>query len=81
MVVATPNADVERQELQAAETDAVQALRRSGIIEQIFVRGDGSASLTVLEAVSEDEARAHIEALPFFKAGAMSVDIFDIRVL
>jgi uncharacterized protein YciI len=81
MVLATPTPEVDRSSLQAAETEAVERLRGSGVIEQIFVRADGAASMSVLEASSEAEARAHIEALPFYVAGAMTVDIFEVRVL
>lgn len=81
MVVATPVPEVDRGPIQAAETVAVDELRRSGFIEQIFVRGDGSASMSIVEAPTEDDVRSRVETLPFFQAGAMTVDIFDVRVL
>lgn len=81
MVVATPVAEVDRGPIQTAETAAVDELRRSGVIEQIFVRSDGSASMSIVEAPTEDDVRSHVEALPFFRIGAMTVDIFEIRVV
>jgi hypothetical protein len=81
IVVAVPNRAVDREPIQAEETRAVERLRRLGVIEQIFVRADGSSSLTVLEAESEAAARVHVECLPFYQDGAMTVEIAEIRVV
>ena len=59
----------------------VMALLGGGVPWWRVVRADGAASMSVLESSSEAEARGHIEALPFYVAGAMTVDIFEVRVL
>jgi muconolactone delta-isomerase len=81
IVVAEPISAADRHSVQAEETRVVSELRKLGVIEQIFARADGAASITVLEAASEEAARRHIESLPFFVHGCMTVEIFEVRVI
>jgi hypothetical protein len=78
-VVAKPTA-VDRVPYQEAETRGVQALRDLGVIEQLYVRLDGSISYTVVEAESEEVARAAFEQLPFVKNGVLAIELFPVRV-
>ena len=80
-VVAVPNRSVDRGPIQQEETEAVERLRNAGVIEQIFVRTDGTSSLSILEAESEAAVRAHVESLPFYEHGAMTVEIAEVRVV
>jgi hypothetical protein len=70
----------DRAPYQEAETRGVQALRDRGVIEQLFVRLDGSISYTVVEAESEEVARAAFEQLPFIKNGVLKIELFPVRV-
>jgi muconolactone delta-isomerase len=81
LVVAIPDRTVDRGPIQQAETEAVDRLRSAGVIEQIFVRADGTSSLSILEADSEDAVRNHVESLPFYQHKAMTVEIAEIRVV
>jgi len=78
-VVAKPTG-ADRTPHQAAETRAVRELRDRGIIEQLFVRLDGSLSYTVVEAETEQVARAAFEELPFIRHGVLEIEIFPVRV-
>jgi muconolactone delta-isomerase len=79
IVVAVPNREVDRAPLQAEETHVVQKLRRQGVIERIYVRVDGAASYSVMEADSLEEVHGHISSLPFAVHGAMTVDVIEVR--
>ena len=78
-VVASPTS-ADRAPYQEAETRDVQALRDRGVIEQLYVRLDGSMSYTVVEAESEEVARAAFEQLPFIKNGVLKIELFPVRV-
>lgn len=77
-VVARPTG-ADREPYREEETRAVRALRQRGIIEQLYVRLDGSASYTVVEAPSEEAARAAFEQLPFVRHGVLTIDLFPVR--
>jgi uncharacterized protein YciI len=78
-VVADPTG-ADRAPYQEAETRGVQELRDRGVIEQLYVRLDGSMSYTVVEAESEQAARADFEQLPFVRHGVLKIEIFPVRV-
>ena len=77
-VVAQP-AGADRAPYQEAETRGVQALRDRGVIEQLYVRLDGSASYVIVEAASQEAARAAFEQLPFIKNGVLEFELFPVR--
>jgi uncharacterized protein YciI len=77
-VVAKP-AGAHRAPYQEAETRSVQALRDRGVIEQLYVRLDRSASYAIVEAASEEAARAAFEQLPFIKNGVLEFELFPVR--
>ena len=77
-VVAQPTG-ADREPYREEETRAVRALRERGIIEQLYVRLDGSVSYTVVEAPSEEAARAAFEQLPFIRHGVLAIDLFPVR--
>ena len=79
LVVARPTG-ADRAPYQEAETRGVRALRERGIIEQLYVRLDGSVSYTVVEAESEQAARAVFEQLPFIRHGVLAIELFPVRV-
>ena len=78
-IVARPTA-ADRTPYQEAETRGVQALRDRGVIEQLYVRLDGSVSYTVVEAESEEVARDAVEQLPFVRNGVLTIELFPVRV-
>ena len=79
LVVARPTG-TDRAPYQEAETRGVRALRQRGIIEQLYVRLDGSVSYTVVEAESEDAARSALEQLPFVSNGVLTIELFPVRL-
>lgn len=78
VVVAAPTG-ADRAPYQEAETRAVRRLRDSGIIEQLYVRLDGAMSYTVVEAETEQAARAAFEDLPFVRNGILKIELFPVR--
>jgi muconolactone delta-isomerase len=60
-------------ELMTRETLRVKELYASGILRQIWKRGDIPGASILWEAASEAEARAALGSLPIFQAGMLEV--------
>lgn len=60
-------------ELVAGEGRQVKALYASGILRQIWKRGDTPGAAILWEAASEAEVRDAIGTLPIFQAGMLEV--------
>ena len=60
-------------ELMARETLRAKELYASGILRQIWLRGDVPGAAILWEAASEAEVRAAIDSLPIFKAGMLEI--------
>ena len=60
-------------ELMARETLRLKELYASGILRQIWKRGDIPGASILWEAASEAEARAALGSLPIFQAGMLEV--------
>jgi muconolactone delta-isomerase len=60
-------------ELSGPESQRVKELYASGILRQIWVRGDAPGAVLLWEAASENEVRAAIDTLPVFKAGMLEL--------
>jgi muconolactone delta-isomerase len=60
-------------ELMAHEGRRVKALYASGILRQIWKRGDMSGATILWEADGEAEVRAAIASLPIFEAGMLEI--------
>ena len=60
-------------ELVAREGQQVKALYASGILRQIWRRGDMPGAAILWEAPNEDEVRAAIGSLPIFQAGMLEI--------
>jgi muconolactone delta-isomerase len=63
-------------ELIAGEGQAVKTMYASGILRQVWKRGDTPGAAILWEAASEDDARAAIATLPLFKAGLLEITTF-----
>ena len=61
-------------ELVAQEGERVKSLYASGILRQIWKRGDMPGAAIRWEASSEAEVRAAIGTLPIFQAGMLEVE-------
>ncbi len=61
-------------ELVARETQRVKALYASGILRQVWKRGDTPGAAILWEAASEAEVRAALESLPIFQAGMLAIE-------
>ncbi len=60
-------------ELAAHEANRVKELYASGILRQIWRRGDVPGASILWEAASEAEIRAALDSLPIFKAGMLEI--------
>ena len=70
LVIETPKQGVTPQQIMAVIPEEIRAtvkLYLDGRIQQWFSRGDGKGVVFLLEAKSEDEARAIMETLPLAK--------------
>jgi muconolactone delta-isomerase len=63
-------------ELIAGESRRVRELYASGLLRQIWKRGDAAGAVLLWEAASEDEVWAAIETLPIRQAGMMEIVAF-----
>ena len=60
-------------ELIAAEAQRVRELYATGMLRQVWKRGDTPGAAIVWEAASEVEVRAAVASLPIFKAGMLEL--------
>lgn len=60
-------------QLGKAESQRVKELYATGILRQIWARGDVPGAALLWEAASEEEVRAAIGSLPIFKAGMLEL--------
>jgi hypothetical protein len=60
-------------ELVGQEGQRVRALYASGILRQVWKRGDVGGAAILWEAASEAEVRAAIESLPIYRAGMLEI--------
>jgi len=63
-------------ELAPTETQRARELYASGVLRQIWRRGDIPGAAIIWEAPSEAEARAAIESLPMVQAGMLEILAF-----
>jgi muconolactone delta-isomerase len=60
-------------ELMARETQRVRELYASGILRQVWRRGDIPGAAILWEAASEAEVRAALDSLPIAQAGMLEI--------
>lgn len=60
-------------ELTARETQRVKELYASGLLRQIWKRGDTPGAAILWEASSETKIRAALDSLPIFQAGMLEI--------
>jgi muconolactone delta-isomerase len=60
-------------ELIAQEAQRIKELYMSGILRQVWRRGDTPGAAILWEAPSEAEVRQACESLPIFKAGMLEI--------
>jgi YCII-related domain. len=63
-------------ELVAAEGQRVRELYAAGVVRTIWRRKDMPGAAMILEAASEDEARAALESLPLAQKGMLEIVVF-----
>lgn len=62
------------------EANLVHDLRETGLIQQVWHRGDMPGTCLLLEAQNEQEARAALETSPLVKEGLLEiVDVVPLR--
>ena len=61
------------KELMARETLRVKELYASGLLRQIWKRGDIPGAAILWEAGGEAEVRAALDSLPIFQAGMLEI--------
>jgi len=81
IVVATRNANATQEAVAPlAQAEAKKALElwASGLVREINGRADGQGAILVIEAASEDEARAALAELPLAQAGLLDLDFIPV---
>jgi hypothetical protein len=84
LVIETPKRGVNPQQIMAAISEEVRAtvkLYLEGKIREWYSRGDGKGVVFLIDAKSEDEARAIVETLPLAKEQLMDHDYVPIGPL
>jgi muconolactone delta-isomerase len=61
--------------LLAGESQRVKELYATGLLRQLWKRGDAAGACILWEAGSEDEVRAALDSLPIKQAGMMEIVI------
>ncbi|WP_035349545.1 muconolactone Delta-isomerase family protein [Edaphobacter aggregans] len=64
------------QELLEAEAQRVRELYVAGVVRTIWRRKDMPGAVMVIEAASEDEARAAVASLPLAQLGMLEIVVF-----
>ena len=60
-------------ELVAGESRRVKELYATGLLRQVWKRGDTPGAAIIWEAASESEVRDAVASLPIFKAGMLEL--------
>ena len=84
LVIETPKQGVTPQQIMAvipAEIRATVELYLDGKIRQWYSRGDGKGVIFVVDAKTEDEARAVVETLPLAKEQLMDHEYIPVGPL
>ncbi len=84
LVIQTPKQGVTVQQVMAVIPDEIQAtvkLYLDGKIREWYSRGDGKGVIFLVDAKSEDEARALMETLPLAKAHLMDHEYIPVGPL
>src|SRR5436305_1707526 len=84
LVIETPKQGVTFQQVMAVIPDEIQAtvkLYLDGKIREWYSRGDGKGIVFLLDAKSEDEARAIMETLPLAKEQLMDSQYIPVGPL
>ena len=84
LVIATPKPGVPPQQIMAvipAEIRATVKLYLEGKIRQWYSRGDGKGVIFLVDATTEDEARALMSALPLAKEQLMDHEYIPVGPL
>jgi len=84
LVIQTPKQGVVAQQVMAvipAEIRATVKLYFDGEIREWYSRGDGKGVIFLLDAKTEDEARAIMETLPLAKAQLMDTEYIPVGPL
>jgi muconolactone delta-isomerase len=61
------------KELIARESQRVKELYASGLLRQLWKRGDMPGAAILWEAAGEAEVRAALDSLPIFQAGMLEI--------
>lgn len=84
LVIETPKQGVTPEQIMAVIPDEIQATVRlylDGKIREWYSRGNGKGVIFLVEAKTEDEARAIMETLPLAKAKLMDSEYIPVGPL
>ena len=84
LVIQTPKQGITVQQVMAVIPDEIQAtvkLYLDGKIRQWYSRGDGKGVIFLVDAKSEDDARALMETLPLAKSHLMDHEYIPVGPL
>ena len=84
VVIETPKQGVTPQQIMAVIPEEIRAtveLYLDGKIREWYSRGDGKGVISLVDAKTEDEARAIMETLPLAKAQLMDLQYIPVGPL
>ena len=62
-----------------AEAARLWELVQAGIVRETYFRSDRREAVLILECADLDEARAHLETLPFVREGLIAFELIGLR--
>ena len=67
------------RELAVAEAARLWELVQAGVVRETYFRSDRHEAVLILECTDLDEARAHLETLPFVREGLIAFELIGLR--
>jgi muconolactone delta-isomerase len=65
--------------LLAQEQARTGELMEQGIVQQLVLRADGAGGYMIVDAESPEAVQAHLNTLPFMKAGIMQIELVELK--
>ena len=67
------------RDMASQEASVLFALWMEGVVRESYFRADRDEALLVLEAEGVEQARHHLERLPFVQNGLITFDVIPLR--
>lgn len=67
LTIDTDNLPPDFPEILKQEQEVVARWRQEGLLEHLFLRPERNGAVLLFKGLTQEEVRAHMETLPFFK--------------